>query len=58
MVVGSAIGPSALALSRSLFGSYTPGLYAAAMVPALITLLALRPAHPTDFPPGRRSAAP
>lgn len=48
VVVGSALGPSALALSRAALGSYQPALYAAALLPLLVGLFALAPLHPRD----------
>ena len=51
IVVGSALGPSLLALSRSVTGSYAPSLYVAAALPLALALLALWPLHPRDQPP-------
>ena len=53
IVVGSALGPSALALSRDLTGSYAPGLYACLALPALVGGLTLVSHHPRDRPPDR-----
>ena len=53
VVVGSALGPSALALSRAALGSYQPALYGAAALPLLIALVALAPLHRRDVPPNR-----
>ncbi|MDJ0847070.1 MAG: MFS transporter [Myxococcota bacterium] len=51
VVVGSALGPSALALCRATLGSYQPALHAAALLPLLVGLLALAPLHPRDVRP-------
>jgi len=51
LVIGSALGPSAFALSRSLTGSYTPGLLVCVALPALVMLLNARAKHPRDVPP-------
>ena len=48
VVVGSALGPSALALSRAALGSYQPALYTAALLPLWVGLFALAPLHPRD----------
>ncbi len=48
VVIGSALGPSALALSRAALGSYQPALHTAALLPLLVGLLALAPLHPRD----------
>ena len=48
VVVGSALGPSALALSRAALGSYQPALYMAALLPLFVGLFALAPLHPRD----------
>ncbi|MDJ0865445.1 MAG: MFS transporter [Myxococcota bacterium] len=48
VVVGSALGPSALALSRAALGSYQPAFYTAALLPLLVGLFALAPLHPRD----------
>ncbi len=48
VVIGSALGPSALALSRAALGSYQPALYTAALLPLLVGLFALAPLHPRD----------
>ncbi len=48
VVVGSALGPGALALSRTALGSYQPALYTAALLPLLVGLFALAPLHPRD----------
>jgi hypothetical protein len=50
VVFGSALGPSALALSRAVLGSYGPGLYLAAVLPAGVALAASSPL-PGDPPP-------
>jgi MFS family permease len=50
VVVGSALGPSALALSRAALGSYQPALYAAALLPLGIALFAVAPLHRRDVP--------
>jgi MFS family permease len=50
VVVGSALGPSALALSRAAFGSYQPALYTAALLPLGVALFALAPLHRRDVP--------
>lgn len=51
LVIGSALGPSAFAASRSLTGSYTPGLLACVALPVLVLLLNYRARHPKDVPP-------
>ncbi len=48
VVVGSALGPSALALSRAALGSYQPALYTAALFPLSVGLFALARLHPQD----------
>jgi hypothetical protein len=50
VVVGSALGPSTLALSRAALGSYQPALYAAALLPLGIALFAMAPIHHRDIP--------
>jgi len=50
VVVGSALGPSALALSRAALGSYQPALYTAALLPLGIALFAVAPLHRRDVP--------
>ncbi len=50
VVVGSALGPSALALSRARLGSYLPTLHAAALLPLLVALFAWAPLHLRDVP--------
>ena len=46
MVVASAIGPSLLAASKQLFGSYQPALYACCALPAAVLALASVTRHP------------
>lgn len=53
IVVGSAVGPSVLALSRSWVGSYTPALHVLALLPLGVAVLALGPLHPRDLPHGQ-----
>ncbi len=50
VVVGSALGPSALALSRAALDSYQPALHAAALLPLAIGVFALASLHPRDVP--------
>ncbi len=54
VVLGSAIGPSLLAASRSAFGSYEPVLYLLAALAPAIALAAWQPLHPRDVAPSRR----
>ena len=58
VVWGSAFGPSALALSRDLLGSYRPALYACAVLPLLALVLSLLaptpPRQPADARHGLR----
>ncbi|MEM7409346.1 MAG: MFS transporter [Myxococcota bacterium] len=56
VVVGSALGPSALALSRATLGSYQPALHAAALLPLVVGACAIVPLHPRDVPPAAREA--
>lgn len=56
VVVGSAIGPSLLAASRSAFGSYEPVLYVLAILPLGVALAARNPLHPLDVPPRHGNA--
>ncbi len=51
LVIGSALGPSAFALSRSLTGSYTAGLLACLALPLAVLALNLVARHPRDVPP-------
>jgi MFS family permease len=53
LVVGSALGPSALALSHDLTGSYAPGLYACLALPVLVLGVTWVSHHPRDRPPAR-----
>jgi energy-converting hydrogenase Eha subunit H len=46
LVVASALGPSALAASRELFGSYNPALYASCALPVAVFALGLRMRDP------------
>ena len=55
VVVGSAIGPSLLAASRSVLGSYGPVLHVLATLPLGIALATVRPLHPNDVPPSTRT---
>lgn len=48
LVMGSALGPTGLALSRSFFGSYRPGLFACSLLPLLLLLLTALADHPRD----------
>lgn len=53
LVVASALGPSLLATSRSVFGGYEPALYACLALPTLTTVLASlfrRPSPPESGP--------
>ncbi len=50
VVWGSALGPSALALSRDLVGSYRPALYACALLPLMTGVLALAARTPPRIP--------
>lgn len=50
IVVGSALGPSVLAVSRSWLGSYAPALYLCALLPLLVAVPTLWPLHPRDVP--------
>ncbi|MGF1466237.1 MAG: MFS transporter [Sandaracinaceae bacterium] len=52
VVVGSALGPYALAVSRSGLGSYSPALYASAALPLALLLFTVAPLHRRDVPPG------
>ena len=54
VVWGSAIGPSALAVSRDLLGSYRPALYACALLPLLALGLSLVASTPPVRPAGSR----
>lgn len=40
LVIASALGPSALAAVKDVFGSYGPGLYALTALPAAVLLAA------------------
>lgn len=52
-VVGSALGPSILAVSHDVSGSYAPGLYACLLMPASVIGLTWVSRHPRDHPPSR-----
>ena len=54
LVLGSALGPSALALSRTSLGSYTPGLLVCVALPAMVLVLNVFARHPRDVPPVAR----
>ncbi|MEM6926065.1 MAG: MFS transporter, partial [Myxococcota bacterium] len=47
-VVGSALGPSLLAASRTHLGSYAPALLLSAIVPVGLLALTITPLHPRD----------
>ncbi|MCB9596539.1 MAG: MFS transporter [Sandaracinaceae bacterium] len=51
LVLGSALGPSALALSRTSTGSYAPGLFVCVALPAAVLALNVFARHPRDVPP-------
>ncbi|HHH26892.1 MAG TPA: MFS transporter, partial [Polyangiaceae bacterium] len=51
VVVGSALGPPAFALSASLTGGYASGLYACLLLPVIVTVLNAIARHPHDVPP-------
>lgn len=51
LVIGSALGPSAFALSKRLTDSYAPGLLACLVLPTAVFALNLVARHPRDVPP-------
>jgi len=51
LVIGSALGPSAFAASRTLTGSYTVGLLGCLVLPLGVLVLNAFARHPRDVPP-------
>ncbi|HJL15788.1 MAG TPA: MFS transporter [Sandaracinaceae bacterium LLY-WYZ-13_1] len=53
LVIGSALGPSALAASEALTGSFRPGLFGCLALPLLVLGVTWVSDHPRDRPPVR-----